>query len=193
MSLQQRICSGRKLKLQLHYSSSKDGSISLMRKVALPGRHLTKNKQRKLNPAPAIALICRIAHTYDYSKSKSTQPSSERWWVMLHIHHIAHYSSIFIPLTWSHGRLEVECLLVVVQCGGQEAQLVHGAAQVVVRLLAAAPQVEVRVEEGASLEKNKHNIPRVLKNMLGSFEKVPGRAMMFFTNISLLCLIVLKF
>ena len=40
--------------------------------------------------------------------------------------------------------------------GGQEAELVHGAAQVVVRLLAAAPQVEVRVEKGAGLQKT-HN------------------------------------
>ena len=38
------------------------------------------------------------------------------------------------------------------ESGGQEAQLVHGAAQIVVGLLAAAPQVQVRVEEGAGLE-----------------------------------------
>ena len=64
-----------------------------------------------------------------------------------------------IPLTsCPHSRFEVEGLLVVVEGGGQEAQLVHGATQVVVRLLAAAAQVEVRVEEGAGLGEEKTRI-----------------------------------
>ncbi len=61
-----------------------------------------------------------------------------------------------VLLVLDHGR-QVERLLVVVRGGGQQPQLVHGPAQVVVRLLAAAAKQQVLVQKGASLEEKWNN------------------------------------